>query len=207
MNPADGDQHPLIIGLTGSIGSGKSTVSALLRELGAVVLDADVYAREAAEALQPEICASFPQACAAGFLDRRKLGQIVFADQEAKRRLEALIHPYVRRRMIEDTQKALEAGVRVVVHDIPLLFETGREGSFRGVLVVAAPYELRLQRVMSRSGLSPEEVLARDANQMPQDEKIRLATWVIWNDGNLETLRERVRNWYEKINPPKRSAP
>lgn len=199
MNPADSDQHPLIIGLTGSIGSGKSTVSALLRELGAVVLDADAYAREAAEALQAEICASFPEACEGGWLDRRKLGQIVFADQEAKRKLEALIHPYVRRRMIEDTQKALDAGVRVVVHDIPLLFETGREGSFRGVLVVAAPYELRLQRVMARSGLSREEVQARDANQMPQEDKTKRATWVIWNDADLETLRERVRNWYTSL--------
>jgi len=201
MNRADGHQHPLIIGLTGSIGSGKSTVSALLRELGAVVLDADAYAREAAEALQPEICGLFPEACEAGWLDRRKLGQVVFADLEAKRRLEALIHPYVRRRMLEDTQRALEAGDRVIVHDIPLLFEAGREGDFSGVLVVAAPGELRLQRVMSRSGLSREEVLARDANQMPQDEKILRATWVIWNDGDLATLRERVKDWYTRVTP------
>jgi len=199
MNPADSHQHPLIIGLTGSIGSGKSTVSALLRELGATVLDADLYAREAAEVLKGEICAAFPEACAGGFLDRRKLGQRVFADQEAKRRLEALIHPYVRRRMAEDTQQALQAGGQVVIHDIPLLFEAGREGGLSGVLVVAAPLELRVARVVARSGLSPEEVLARDANQLPQDEKIRRATWVIWNDGDLQTLRERVRNWYESL--------
>ncbi|PZA07928.1 MULTISPECIES: dephospho-CoA kinase [unclassified Meiothermus] len=199
MNPADSHQHPLIIGLTGSIGSGKSTVSALLRELGATVLDADLYAREAAEALKGEICAAFPEACAEGFLDRRRLGQRVFADPEAKGRLEALVHPYVRRRMAEETQQALEAGNWVVVHDIPLLFETGRAGDFAGVLVVAAPYELRLRRVMARSGLSPEEVRARDANQLPQEEKIRRATWVIWNDADLQTLRERVRNWYESL--------
>ncbi|MBO1435761.1 dephospho-CoA kinase [Meiothermus sp. CFH 77666] len=188
-----------LIGLTGSIGSGKSTVAQRLRELGVLVLDADEYAREGATALKAEICRAFPEVCREGAIDRAALGRRVFADPEARRRLEALLHPYVRRRMREETEKALSAGQKIVVHDIPLLFETGREADFAGVLVVAAPTELRKARVMARSGLSEAEFNARDQSQMPQEEKVRRATWVIWNDADQETLRERVDAWYREV--------
>ncbi|GIW24357.1 dephospho-CoA kinase [Meiothermus sp.] len=188
-----------LIGLTGSIGSGKSTVAQRLRELGVRVLDADEYAREAASALRAEICQAFPEVCRDGEIDRAALGRRVFADPEARRRLEALIHPYVRRRMREETQKALSMGAKVVVHDIPLLFETGRQADFAGVLVVAAPTELRKARVMARSGLSEAEFEARDKSQMPQEEKVRRATWVIWNDADLATLQKRVDAWYKEV--------
>ncbi len=188
-----------LIGLTGSIGSGKSTVAQRLRELGVPVLDADEYAREGAVALKAEICQAFPEACREGEIDRAALGRRVFADLEARRRLEALLHPYVRRRMREETEKALSAGQKLVVHDIPLLFETGREADFAGVLVVAAPTELRKARVMARSGLSEAEFTARDQSQMPQEDKVHRATWVIWNDADLETLRERVDAWYREV--------
>ncbi|MCX7782395.1 MAG: dephospho-CoA kinase [Meiothermus sp.] len=190
-----------LIGLTGSIGSGKSTVAQRLRELGVTVLDADEYAREAASALKVEICQAFPEACRDGEIDRAALGRRVFADPEARGRLEALIHPYVRRRMREETQKAQTAGFKVVVHDIPLLFETGRERDFAGVLVVAAPTELRKARVLARSGLSEAEFVARDQSQMSQEEKVRRATWVIWNDADQKTLRERVDAWYREVGP------
>lgn len=188
-----------LIGLTGSIGSGKSTVAQRLRELGVPVLDADEYAREGAVALKAEICQAFPEVCREGEIDRAALGRRVFADPEARRRLEALLHPYVRRRMHDETAKALSAGQKMVVHDIPLLFETGREADFAGVLVVAAPTELRKARVMARSGLSEAEFTARDQSQLPQEEKVRRATWVIWNDADLETLRERVDAWYREV--------
>ncbi len=188
-----------LIGLTGSIGSGKSTVAQRLRELGVLVLDADEYAREGATALKAEICQAFPEVCREGEIDRAALGRRVFADPEARQRLEALLHPYVRRRMREETEKALSAGQKMVVHDIPLLFETGREADFAGVLVVAAPTELRKARVMARSGLSEAEFTARDQSQMPQEEKVRRATWVIWNDADQETLRERVDDWYREV--------
>ncbi|MCS7069567.1 MAG: dephospho-CoA kinase [Meiothermus sp.] len=190
-----------LIGLTGSIGSGKSTVARRLRELGVLVLDADEYAREAANALQAEICRAFPETCQSGQIDRAALGRRVFADPEARRRLEALIHPYVRQRLREETEKAQRAGYRTVVQEIPLLFETGREKDFAGVLVVAAPTALRQARVMARSGLSEAEFLARDQSQLPQEEKVRRATWVIWNDADPKTLQDRVDAWYREVEP------
>ncbi|WP_018465846.1 dephospho-CoA kinase [Calidithermus timidus] len=188
-----------IIGLTGSIGSGKSTVARILRELGVTVLDADAFAREGSEVLREAICRRFPEACVAGELNRRRLGQLVFADPQARRDLEAILHPYVRQRMAEAAQQARERGESLIVQDIPLLFETGREGDFDGVLVVVAPTEARLRRVRARSGLSVEEFAARDASQVPQEEKLRRATWIIWNDSDLESLRARVRSWLEEV--------
>lgn len=187
------------VGLTGSIGSGKSTVAQRLRELGVPVLDADEFAREGAVALKAEICQAFPEACSDEEIDRPALGRLVFGDPGARKRLEALIHPYVRRRMQEEAEKAAAADHKVVVHDIPLLFETGRAADFSGVLVVAAPTELRKARVRARSGLSEAEFVARDQSQMPQEEKIRRATWVIWNDADLSTLRKRVDAWYRGV--------
>lgn len=187
------------IGLTGSIGSGKSTVAAMLRELGVPVLDADTFAREGAAVLQSEICAAFPEVCTASGIDRAALGRRVFADEEARKRLEAILHPYVRRRMSEETEKALASGAKIIVQDIPLLFETGREGLFDGVLVVVAPDRMRMERVGTRNGLSEADFKARDAAQMPQDEKIARATWVIRNDSDLERLRSQVQDWYKKV--------
>lgn len=188
-----------VIGLTGSIGSGKSTVAQILRELGVTVLDADALAREGSEVLREAICRRFPEACEAGELDRRRLGQLVFADPQARRDLEAILHPYVRQRMAEATRQAQQRGETLIVQDIPLLFETGRERDFDGVLAVVAPTELRLRRVQARSGLSAEEFAARDSSQVPQEEKVRRATWVIWNNSDLENLRARVRSWLEGV--------
>lgn len=188
-----------LIGLTGSIGSGKSTVAQRLRELGVVVLDADAYAREGALVLQSEICRLFPEVCSSGQINRAALGRLVFSHPEARRRLEALLHPYVRQRMHEETEKAWQAGHRLVVHDIPLLFETGRAQDFAGVLVVAAPAALRKTRAMARSGWSEAEFAAREQSQLPQEEKVGRATWVIWNDADLDTLYKRVEAWYREV--------
>lgn len=187
------------IGLTGSIGSGKSTVAAMLRELGVPVLDADVFAREGAVVLRGEICATFPEVCTDAGIDRAALGRRVFGDEQARKRLEAILHPYVRQRMAQETEKALTAGAKIIVQDIPLLFETGREGLFDGVLLVVAPDEARMRRVEARNGLSEADFRSRDATQMPQQEKIAKATWVIRNDGDLEQLRSHVRNWYKEV--------
>ncbi len=188
-----------LIGLTGSIGSGKSTVAQRLRALGVAVLDADEYAREGAKVLKAEICQAFPEACSGGEINRAALGRLIFSDLEARRRLEALIHPYVRQRMREETEKAQREGHRLVVHDIPLLFEAGREKDFAGVLVVVAPKAIRKARVMARSGLSEAEFEARDQSQLPQEEKVRRATWVIWNDADLDTLYSRVEAWLKEV--------
>ena len=189
------------IGLTGSIGSGKSTVARLLGERGVTVLDADALAREGATVRKDEICAAFPEVCTSGAIDRAALGRRVFANPEDRKRLEAILHPYVRGRMHEETAKAEAAGQTLIIQDIPLLFETGREKDFAGVLVVLAPTPQRQARVLARSGLSPADFAARDAQQMPQEEKARRATWVIHNDGDLEQLTERLEAWLKEVQP------
>lgn len=203
------------IGLTGSIGSGKSTVARLLREAGIPVLDADVYAREGAVVLQAEICAAFPEVCQGGQIDRQALGRRVFGDDAARKQLETIVHPYVRQRFAEELEKLALENQPLVILEIPLLFESGWEkrlegvrtahsdhvANLEGVLVVATPTPERIQRAMQRSGLSRQEVTARDAAQMPQDQKVQRATWVIWNDGDLETLKSRVDSWLRQLQP------
>ena len=186
----DEAKHPIIIGITGNIGSGKSTVAALLREMGYPVLDADLLAERARELKKAELKALFPEAFRGEELDRRRLAQVVFQDPQKLRALEALLHPEVRRLLAEELSR-IEAPLVFV--EIPLLFEKGWEGRLDGVILVAAPLEERLRRVMARSGLSREEVLARDRAQMPEEEKRRRATWVLENRGSLEELRGQVR--------------
>ncbi|ALJ90576.1 dephospho-CoA kinase [Thermus aquaticus] len=187
-----GDQakHPIIIGLTGNIGSGKSTVAAFLREMGYPVLDADLLAERARELKKAELKALFPEAFLGEELDRRRLAQLVFSDPQKLRALEELIHPEVRR-LLEEELSRLEAPLVFV--EIPLLFEKGWEGRLQGTILVAAPLEERLKRAMVRSGLSREEVLARERAQMPEEEKRRRATWVLENRGSLEDLRAQVQ--------------
>jgi dephospho-CoA kinase len=187
-----GDQakHPIIIGLTGNIGSGKSTVAAFLREMGYPVLDADLLAERARELKKAELKALFPEAFLGEELDRRRLAQLVFSDPQRLRALEELIHPEVRR-LLEEELSRLEAPLVFV--EIPLLFEKGWEGRLQGTILVAAPLEERLKRAMARSGLSREEVLARERAQMPEEEKRRRATWVLENRGSLEDLRAQVQ--------------
>lgn len=191
MERSQGTKHPLIIGLTGNIGSGKSTVARLLRAWGYPVLDADELAKRARENKKEELKRLFPEAFREGKLDTRALGQLVFSDPERLRLLEALLHPEIRR-LLEEELRGLK-GERVVFLEIPLLFEKGWEDRLDGVLVVTAPLELRLERVMARSGLSREEVLAREQAQMPEAEKARRADWILENRGSLEELEENLR--------------
>ncbi|WP_337845103.1 dephospho-CoA kinase [Thermus sp.] len=191
MERSQGTKHPLIIGLTGNIGSGKSTVARLLRAWGYPVLDADELAKRARENKKAELKRLFPEAFQEEELDPRALGRLVFSDPERLKALEALLHPEIRR-LLEEELRGLK-GERVVFLEIPLLFEKGWEGRLDGVLVVTAPLELRLERVMARSGLSREEVLAREQAQMPEAEKARRADWVLENRGSLEELEENLR--------------
>ncbi|MGQ9753494.1 MAG: dephospho-CoA kinase [Thermaceae bacterium] len=189
-----GSQHPSIIcplrvGLTGNLGSGKSTVAALLRERGYPVLDADRLAREGRTVFKEEICRAFPEACQKGVLDDEVLARTVFSDPEKLEFLEGLLHPYVRRRLLEEMGRQ---AAPVVFLEIPLLFEVGWEKEVHRVLVVAAPLEVRLERVRLRSGLSPEEALKREARQLPQEEKVRRADYVIWNTRGLDHLKGAV---------------
>lgn len=185
-----------VFGLTGGIASGKSTVSRMLRELGARVLDADVLAREVVEPGRPglrRIDERFPGVVGPdGRLDRVKLGAHIFADPAERAALNAIVHPEVRALFLQKLQ-ALEAeGVTHAVYDVPLLIETGLHQAMEGVAVVWVPREVQKARLMTRDGLSSDQAEARLAAQMPLDDKRAHATWVIDNSGAPEATRPQV---------------
>ena len=190
------------VGLTGGVASGKSAVSAILDELGAVVVDADVLAREAVapgtDGLQEVVEAFGPGVLTdQGELDRPAMGAIVFADAEKRRVLEAIIHPRVRARAAE-----IEASAGpddVVVHDIPLLAETGQGDGFDAVIVVDVPTETQVERMVDLRGMTREDAEARVAAQATRGERLAIATHVVDNTGSLEDLRRRVRDVYREL--------
>jgi dephospho-CoA kinase len=190
------------VGLTGGVASGKSTVAALLRELGAVVVDSDVLAREVVEPGTPglaAVVAAFgPEVLTAdGALDRPALGAVVFGDEAARRRLEAILHPLIRARAAELEAAAPEG--TVVVHDIPLLVETGQADRFDAVLVVDVPVDTQVERMVRDRGMSREDALARVAAQAEREQRLAAATHVVDNTGTREDLRDRVTEVLEKL--------
>ena len=185
-----------IVGLTGGIGAGKSTVARLLAGHGAVIVDADAIARQVVEPGTPglaEIVATFGAGVlsADGTLDRPGLGRIVFADQTALRKLEAITHPRISAESARLIAVAEAEGRPVLVHDIPLLVENGLPETFEDVLVVEAPDELRLARLEDR-GLPREQALERMKAQATNEQRRAAATYLIDNSGSLESLRARV---------------
>ena len=183
------------VGLTGGVASGKSTVSEMLRDLGAVVIDADLLAREVVapgtEGLAEIVEAFGPKVLTEdGQLDRPATGALVFGDEDARRRLEAIIHPRVRARAAELEGEAGPAAV--VVHDIPLLAETGQEASFDAVIVVDVPVELQVARMVEMRGMTREEAESRVKAQATREQRRAIATYVIENIGTVEDLRDRV---------------
>jgi dephospho-CoA kinase len=195
------------VGLTGGIASGKSTVSGILRELGAVVIDADLLAREVVARGTPgltAVVAEFGEGLLGpeGELDRPAMGRLVFGDEAARRRLEAIVHPLVFERIV-----ALEGAAGpddVVVHDIPLLAESGRAsasgpGGFDAVIVVDAPVEVQVERMLRDRGWSEAEARARVAAQASREERLAIATHVVENTGTLEDLRRRVAEVFEDV--------
>jgi dephospho-CoA kinase len=182
-----------VIGLTGGIGSGKSTFATLLRARGVPVLDADAYARAAVAPGAPalaEIARAFGPGVLApdGSLDRAKVAAIVFADPGARRRLEAIIHPAVRRAMVEDTLRLTAAGEALAFYDVPLLYEVGLDRDLDSVVVVWAPRDVQRARLVARDGMRPDEADARLAAQLDLDEKARRADFVVDNSGPPEAL-------------------
>lgn len=189
-------------GLTGGVASGKSTVSLILADLGAVIVDADLLAREVvapgSEGLA-EIVKAFGSnvLTTAGELDRPKMGAIVFEDEERRRVLESIIHPRVRRRGAE-----LEAAAgpdAVVVHDIPLLAETGQGAHFDAVVVVDVPTRVQVERMMGLRGMTEDEARARIAAQATREERLAVATHVVENTGTHEDLRHRVAEVFAEL--------
>jgi dephospho-CoA kinase len=219
-----------IIGLSGGIGSGKSTVSRALAALGAVVIDADAIVHELQSAGSPmlaEIAAAFGPGVldAQGRLDRAALGAIVFRDAEARRRLGAIVHPPVGAEIARRLARARSEGARVVVLDIPLLFEGRKQGreaaaqrgeaersvdpreagtgsaglQFDATIVVWAPEQTQIDRQIARDGCSREEALRRVRAQLPLDEKRALADFVIDNSGTPEETERQVRALWQKL--------
>lgn len=183
------------VGLTGGVASGKSTVAALLTELGAVVIDADQLAREVVEPGSPGLAAVVrefgPEVLTAdGHLDRPAVGAVVFADERARRRLEGILHPLIRARAAE-IEAAAPAGA-LVVHDIPLLVESGQADRFDAVIVVDVPVDTQVERMVKDRGMTPEDAQARVAAQVDRGTRLASATHVIDNTGTREDLRERV---------------
>lgn len=185
-----------LYGLTGGIASGKSTVSRMLRELGAHVLDADVLAREVVEPGTPglaAVAARFPGVLGPdGRLDRAKLGARVFGDATERAALNALIHPRVREAFLEKVQALAEQGVERIIYDVPLLIEGGLQASMDGVVLVWVPRDLQKARLMTRDGLDEAAAEARLAAQLPLDDKRPYATWIVDNSGDLASTRAQV---------------
>lgn len=192
-----------IIGLTGGIASGKSTVSAMLRELGAEVLDADVIAREVVEPGTPgleEVARRFPGVVGPdGRLDRQKLGARIFADAAERSALNAILHPRIQQAFLEKTQALAERGVEQVIYDAPLLVENKLHQWMDGVIVVDVPREVQVQRLMARNGLTQEQAEERLASQLPLSEKKKVATWVVDNSGELANTRAQVEAVWRSI--------
>jgi len=193
-------QHrPLHLGLTGGIGSGKSTVASLLKALGAAVMDADAIARSVTApggAAMPEIARQFGEAFvqADGALDRARMRALVFADPSAKQRLERIVHPCVGEETRRQTQDALAQGHSLLVYDVPLLVESKRwRQQVQRVLVIDCEPATQIQRVGARSGLAAEEVSRIIAAQSPRNVRLAAADWVIYNEGlDLPALRAEV---------------
>jgi dephospho-CoA kinase len=201
------------IGLTGSLGAGKSTVGQLFEQWGAARVDADLLAREAVEP-GTEGLASVSREFGAeviasdGSLDRRALRGIVFADAEARARLESIVHPAVDRLREQRMRQAEEDGFEVAVLEIPLLFEKDLRAEFDSVVTVDAPPSIRSARVVSSRGISADEFLAMEAAQWPAGRKRTAADQVIWNPGDREALELDARRvWNAVTAMPSASEP
>ncbi|MCW4464549.1 dephospho-CoA kinase [Glutamicibacter sp. MNS18] len=190
------------VGLTGGIASGKSAVAAQLTKLGAVVIDADVIARQVVEpgteALE-RIRDTFGPGIFAddGTLDRAALGALVFADQGERAKLNAIVHPLVRAEVDRQREAAIANGVQVVVEDIPLLVESDQLDRFETIMVVQAPHDERIRRMIEDRGWDRADAVARMAAQATDEQRAAVADILILNDGSIEDLNAKVTEIYE----------
>jgi dephospho-CoA kinase len=195
----------IILGLTGSIGMGKSTTAQMFAEAGALVWNADeavhrLYAKGGA-AVGP-VDEAFPGVVVDGAVDRARLAQALGRDDQAFRRLEAIVHPLVLAGRLEDLAAAEARGVALAVLDIPLLFETGGEAAVDAVVVVTAPAEVQRARVLARAGMTAERLDAILARQTPDAEKRRRADFIVDTGGGLEAARQQVRSIIDQVLTP-----
>lgn len=193
----------MIIGLTGGIATGKSTIGRMLVDRGARLVDADEVAREIVRPGEPAleaIASLFGQAVMQpdGTLNRQALGDIVFRDKSQLARLEGITHPAIRERMQARIRSyAADSPCALIVADVPLLYETKQEHLYEGVLVVYVPKELQAERLMSRSGMQRAEAERRIGLQVDIEEKRRRADWVIDNSGTTEDAERQINHFWD----------
>ncbi|GIN91790.1 dephospho-CoA kinase [Siminovitchia terrae] len=192
-----------IVGLTGGIASGKSTVSKLLEERGFAIVDADIAARKVVEPEEKayrEIVETFGNEILLedGSLDRARLGSIVFQNEEERKKLNGIVHPAVRKKMKDWQAEAVEAGKQTVILDIPLLYESKLTHLVEKTIVVFVNKETQLERLMERNAFTEEEAISRIASQMPLQEKVKMADAVIDNNGSMEETERQLEQLIEK---------
>ena len=192
-----------LVGLTGGAGSGKSTVAGMLRDLGAVVVDADEASHAVYEPGTPgfdSVVQEFGKSyIKEGRIDRKRLGELVFSDAAARRRLNDIVHPLVREWMALRTAEAVEHGAAVVVQDVPLLFESSLERLFSSVVLVYVPKQVQVERLVSGRGFTHEQANAVIGAQLPIDQKRGRAHHVIDNSGSLEDTRRQVEAIWNEL--------
>jgi dephospho-CoA kinase len=191
----------LRIGLTGSIGMGKSTTAQLFRDAGVAVMDSDqtVHDLYRGAAVAP-IEAAFPGVTVDGVVDRGRLAKKVLGDPDALKRLEAIVHPLVWAARDDFLAARAKTGDRIVVYDIPLLFETGSDRNVEAIVVVSAPEAVQKARVLARPGMTEEKFAAILAKQVPDAQKRARADFVVHTDKGIEAAREEVRDILRKLN-------
>lgn len=200
----------IVLGVTGSIGMGKSTVSEMLRAMGIPVHDADAAVHRllaAGGAGVAPVAALFPDVLARdaqgrGYIDRAALGRIVFADADKKAALEGILHPMVRQDSADFRADMAGKGHALIVFDIPLLYETGGEGRVDAVLVVTAPLDVQKARVMARPGMTEERFQNILSQQMPDAEKRARADYIVTSDKGLDDMRAQLEKIVGGLRPP-----
>lgn len=192
-----------LVGLTGGIGTGKSTVARMIRELGVPVIDADLLARQVVEPGQPahaEIAAAWPEVIEqGGGIDRKKLAERIFADPASRARLEAITHPRITERALAQADEFRRQGLPLAFLEAALLVEAGLHRRLDGLVLVVASEEQQVSRVMAREGCSRSQALARLQAQLPLEEKRRAATDVVDNSGDEATTRRQVEALVRKL--------
>lgn len=192
------------IGLTGGLASGKSTVSGILKQKNIPVVDADEIAHQV---LRPdgEAYAEVVRVFGPGFvnsdgdIDRRKLGQHIFADSSRREKLESIIHPLVQQKVLQFKLQCEKRGDVFAIYDVPLLFEKNLQSQFDGVLLVSCSEALQIQRMRQRNQWSDQEIHDRLKAQIPLAQKEKKSTWVLQNNSSLEDLKMSVFDWIEKL--------
>ena len=199
------DRRFLLVGLTGGVATGKSTVSRMFQALGCVVIDADLLAREVVEPGQPaweQIVATFGRGLLQpdGRLDRRALGAVVFEDPAQRQRLESITHPEIRARFAARLAELTVQGFEgIVIFDAPVMIESGRYRNMDRLIVVTSDEPAQMSRQQARDSLSAEEATGRIRSQMPLEAKVKLADYVIDNTGDLGSTEAQVREIHQAL--------